>query len=161
MTTETPEGLDFEVTHGEPVDPDETTPPAGTDDPGEETPQDPQEATSDDDETPEEAKSTRLRKRAQEAEAERDMLREQVDNARRQLVEHASTRLHKPAALWAAGTQVDDLFGDDGRLDTAALDAAITHTAQTLGVPLRPKPDPYQGARGTVPTAPVTWGDVL
>lgn len=144
---ETVDGID--VTHGDPVE--ETV---------EETTTGPAADTDRDDEGPEESKATRLRKRAQEAEAERDTLRDQLAAARRALVEQAVERRCAPTALWASGVDPEALFTADGDLDTAALTTAVDRTVAMFGLPRTPKPDPSQGATYSGSRAG-TWGDVL
>ena len=68
--------------------------------------------------------AAKYRRRLREAETERDSAREQMDALRRQVAESASG-LDKPAALWAAGVSLDDLFTDQGTLDHDAITAAV------------------------------------
>ncbi|WP_127783258.1 hypothetical protein [Rhodococcus sp. X156] len=151
-----------------PSTPQDETPPveapvegavADTDTPGPETP------TED---TGEEAKpgreAARYRRQLREAEAERDALRDQLTAAHKQIVEDAAG-LTKPAALWAAGITVDELF-TDGHLDTDALTTAVTTAADALGltrVPRTPKADPSQGSHGVgaAPTGRAAWDSAL
>lgn len=115
-------------------------------------------------ETPEtEAKPSnreaKYRKQLREAEAERDALRERVTTLQRGEAERvAGGHLTRPAALWAAGTSLDDLLTPEGDLDPEKVNAAAEAAAEALGAaaPTRaPRPDPSQGGNGT----PVTQRD--
>ena len=105
-------------------------------------------------ETPEQTRSddsskvireaAKYRKRAQEAEAERDRLRDRLTTAHRTIAE-SMTRLRKPSALWATGTTVDDLLDDDGDLDPIKVQEAAQAAVDELGIATSPKPDRSQG----------------
>lgn len=108
------------------------------------------------------SKTGKLRRRAQTAEAERDQLRAQLDAARRHIVED-TCGLSRPAALWAAGVDPNTLFDNDGRLDRAALTAAVDGAVNTLGVsraPRTPKPDPSAGSTGDKDEQP-SWSTLF
>lgn len=83
---------------------------------------------------------------------ERDQLTEQVTNLRRTIAE-SMTGLHKPAALWAAGTDVNTLLDDNGNVDKAKVLAAVDAAANTLGLSRNPRPDPSAGSNGEASTA--------
>lgn len=122
----------------------------------------PSPAEPDTDDSGDDGKS-RYRRRAQAAEAERDQLREQLDAVRRQIAEDACG-LAKPAGMWAAGVDVNDLFTDDGRLDRDRLSASVTDAVDRLGLtwaPRTPKPDPSQGMSSGSNYGHATWGDLL
>lgn len=72
-------------------------------------------------------KEATYRKRAREAEQERDTLRQQVDELQRQQVETIAGRLGMavPGDLWAVGTDLVQLRGDDGRIDQEAAEAHV------------------------------------
>jgi len=71
-------------------------------------------------------REARLRKRAQEAETERDQLREVVAGLRRSEVERRiSEVLTNPSDVWHAA-KVEDLVGKDGVLDNTKIEAVIT-----------------------------------
>lgn len=89
----------------------------------------------------------KLRNRAQAAEAERDRLAEQLDQARRSIVENA-TKMRKPELLWRLGHNPADFFTPEGTLDRTLVDAAVTE----LGLPTRPYVDTRAGCGG--PTGP-------
>lgn len=110
-----------------------------------------QEATEQTETTKPGKEAAKYRTRLREAEADRDTVREQMSALRRQVAEGASG-LAKPAALWAAGVDPDDLFSDDGQLDTEALATAVEQATETLGAQRKsgtPKPDPTQGSQAT------------
>lgn len=112
------------------------------------------DTTTRDAETPDQTRSddsskaireaAKYRKRAQEAEAERDQLRDRLTTAHRTIAE-SMTGLRKPSALWATGTTVDDLLDDDGDLDPAKVQAAAQAAVDELGIATAPKPDRSQG----------------
>lgn len=91
--------------------------------------------------------AAKYRRQLRAAEGERDTARQQLAAVRRQTAEDASGLL-KPAGLWAAGVDVDTLYGDDGRLDRERLREAVTGASETLGLapkPRAPRPDPVAG----------------
>lgn len=135
---------EIEVIHGPRDDEGDPQPePDAQPDSTEATPTD--DAGEDDDRG--DSRASRMRKRAQAAEAERDALRTQLTAARRSAAENACG-LYQPAALWAAGVDVDTLYDDDGRLDPARLKEAAAHARATLGLATAPRPDPSQGPSG-------------
>ncbi len=106
--------------------------------------------------------AAKYRRQLRAAEGERDTARQQLTAVRRQTAEDASGLL-KPAGLWAAGVDVDALYGDDGRLDRERLREAVTGASETLGLtpkPRTPKPDPSQGST-TAAHAPARWADAF
>ncbi|OBK27698.1 hypothetical protein A5634_22285 [Mycobacterium asiaticum] len=94
-------------------------------------------------------REARYRVRAREAEAERDALREQLASARREGIDEALAAAGlRPALFDAAGLEVDDFLGEDGRVDRAAAVEAARSAAADLGVdgtPRRPAPNPIAG----------------
>ena len=107
--------------------------------------------------------AAKYRRRLREAETERDSAREQMDALRRQVAESASG-LDKPAALWAAGVSLDDLFTEQGTLDHDAIAAAVETVRETLGTqskPTTPKPDLTQGSQGTAARPSDPWQDAF
>lgn len=143
-TERTPD--DLEVTHGPPAD-------------DEEQPDTPDATEGEENDDTGGDKATKMRKRAQAAEAERDDLRSQVQALQRQVIEQVS-RLYRPAALWATGADPAALFNTDGTLDRAALAAAEDTAIQQLGVSRAPRPDPSQGPSGAR-DATTTWGQAF
>ncbi len=106
--------------------------------------------------------AAKYRRQLRAAEGERDAAQEKLTAIRRQTAEDASGLL-KPAGLWAAGVDVDTLYGDDGRLDRERLREAVTSASETLGLAAKartPKPDPSQGS-ATAVHAPARWADAL
>lgn len=102
--------------------------------------------------------AAKYRVRLRETETRLEAAEAQLRQARKLEVERVAqlAGLAKPTALWAAGTQLDDLL-TDGQVDTEAVTAAAQSTAEELGIntgPRLPAPDPSQGARpGTAPSA--------
>lgn len=85
-----------------------------------------------------EAKKYRLRLR--EAEGRVAELESRVEAMQRAEVDRiATTQGIKPAALWAAGTNLPDLLTETGTVDTDAVDAAIKAASESLGLPDRRK----------------------
>ena len=135
--------------------PQDTTPPA--------TP-----ATDRPDDTPDgdtsNSEAARRRKDLQTARAERDVLRNIIDNMRRAEVERiAAGIIDKPAALWKLDINPDDLLTDQGTIDTAKATQAINDAAATYGLTpaeriRTPAPDPTQGR---VPQGEQHHGDRL
>lgn len=90
------------------------------------------------------------RRRLRDTEAERDGLKGQLAAARRALVDGVAEQQHiRPAALWAAGTQLEELFDEAGNLDPAAVTAACDHAASQFNIHRGPRPDYSQGGSGT------------
>lgn len=77
----------------------------------------------------------KYRRRAQAAEKERDNLAATVETLQRQIIDGITEQDHlNPAALWAT-TQLADLLGDDGSVDTTKVDTAIRQARERLGIP--------------------------
>lgn len=92
-----------------------------------------------------EAKSYRLRLR--DTEAERDRLAATLTALQRGRVEAIATQQGITAeALWAAGTELDSLLGEDGQPDPIAVAAAADAARQELGID--PTPPPRRSAAG-------------
>ena len=109
-----------------------------------ETPDQTPEQTRSDDSSKVVREAAKYRRRAQEAEAERDQLRDRLTAAHMSIAE-SMTGLRKPSALWATGTTVDDLLDDDGDLDPAKVQEAAQAVVDELGIATAPKPDRSQG----------------
>lgn len=151
-------------------DPETTTTPAedGQPDPAEETSHATEDPGTPDDPTADPARrarseARRLRERLHAAEAERDTLAATVDGYRRTHAERAaeSAGLASGGDLWAAGTDLAGLLGEDGHVDPARV-------AETVGRLLADRPhwrrrlhgSVDQGPRGSAPTGR-TWHDAL
>lgn len=97
-------------------------------------------------------REARYRRQLRDTEAERDTLRGQIAAMQRGEAERlAGTQLSKPAALWAAGTELTALLDDKGNVDPAKVAAAAETAATALGAAAprrRPLPDRAQGASG-------------
>lgn len=95
-------------------------------------------------------REARYRTQLRAAERERDVLREQLANARREGVDDALTAAGlRPALFDAAGLRIEDFTGEDGRVDRVAAVEAARSAASDLGVegtPRRPVPNPIAGA---------------
>src|SRR5699024_11049231 len=105
-----------------------------------EAPETPPEAPGDDTAVSE---AKRYRKRAQEAETQRDALAEQVTALQTAEVERiAEAEGIRPAGLWAADTQLADLLDEAGTVDATAVKRAVTEASTKLGLsrPLPPAP---------------------
>ena len=89
--------------------------------------------------------SRKYRRRAQEAETERDNLRELLTRTRQTIIDTAVTRAGiDPRLMTAAGRDnLEEYLTDDGMIDPGKLDAAITATATEFR--RRPIPDPTLG----------------
>lgn len=110
--------------------------------------------------------AAKYRRKLRATERERDGLADQLTAARRQLAEQASG-LQAPAGLWAAGTEVDSLFGEDGQLNREALAQATQEAVAKLGLRMGgrpPRPNPAQngpsGGRPAVSMEAVVEGRV-
>lgn len=105
------------------------------------------------DKASESREAAKYRTRLRDTEAERDTLQGQLTEARRQIVESMSG-LHRPEALWAAGTDLDTLIDDQGRIDPTAVREAVAAASDSLGLERRPT-GPYSSAFGSVTGEPV------
>lgn len=141
---------------------DEQTAPASPDAPDLEQQDEPtteQDATDEQDATERPGnREARYRKQLRTVEAERDNLTEQLEAARRGLVDHlAQTQGRiRPEALWASGVTVADLLDDAGGIDPAKVAAACDDAAGMLGLTRTPRPDRNQGSRANDGAPPVT-----
>lgn len=110
-------------------------------------------------------KAAKLRKRAQEAEAERDSLRAQLTSALDGVLDHEADRIKvNPALLRAAGLNAADYVGDDGAVDIPGLAAAVEAKRAELGLPRRAQPNPLAGlGRGDALSraGSADWDDVF
>lgn len=130
------------MTDAESVDYDETTdgPPEPVENPeatdvAQETTEDPQEAPEDAAEDSPGREAARWRRKLRETERERDTLAVTVTTMQRAEVERiAGAHVVNPAALWAAGIELDTLLDDDGRPDAARIREATTRAAEALGL---------------------------
>lgn len=109
------------------------------------------------------ADAARYRRRLRDVESERDDLAARMTALRKQVAEDASG-LTRPSALWAAGTDADALFTDDGTLNRDALTQAVNAASEQLGLthaPRTPKPDPSQGGVQDVSAGADPWADAF
>lgn len=99
------------------------------------------------------SREARYRRQLRQAEGERDQLRDRVESMQRAEAERlAAAEISRPAAIWAAGTQLADLLDLDGNVDPGLVAEAASRAADLLGTaPARstPKPDLSQGAQAT------------
>lgn len=95
---------------------------------------DPEAQMADDDGKPG-REAAKYRRQLREAEAERDELRTQLEALRRAEVDRLVTEAKlKPAAVWAAGTELGNLLAQDGTVDPAKVGAAVAATREALGI---------------------------
>jgi len=85
------------------------------------------------------ARDARIRRlQLREVEDERDTLRATVEALQRAEVERiASATLKKPEALWAAGLELSEVIGDDGRVMPEKVTEATQAAAERLGLARR------------------------
>lgn len=121
--------------------------------------------TADDDGKPG-REAAKYRRQLREAEAERDELRTQLEALRRAEVDRLVTDAKvKPAAVWAAGTDLASLLAADGTVDPAKVAEAVTATREALGIsPLRAAPSAFGQGNAGVPVgsgAEKGWRDAF
>jgi hypothetical protein len=107
-----------------------------TENPAEDTPGDAAEDnTGDNTDDAGGKEAAKYRRKLREAEGERDQLAQQLTAMRRSQIDaQASDMGIKPAALWASGTQLEDMLGDDGVPDPEKITAAVNAARNTLGI---------------------------
>lgn len=82
------------------------------------------------------SEAARHRIARREAEAQTQAVSAKLEAMQRSAIDAQVTALHmKPAALWAAGTKLADLLGDDGVPDPAKVEAAAEAAKEQLGIP--------------------------
>jgi hypothetical protein len=92
----------------------------------------PAETDESDDNTGREA--AKWRKKLRGAEAERDDLATRLEAVQRQQIEKILVAAHvKPPAVWAVA-ELGDLLADDGTIDAAAVEVAITAAREQFGI---------------------------
>ena len=110
------------------------------------------------------AEAARHRRAARAAEAERDQLAARLTGFERAEVERAAVgKLHRPADLWAAGVELDELRGDDGQLDPDKISEAVAGVLAERphwGLPSF-APNPGQAAGTARPPGSASWSTVL
>jgi hypothetical protein len=106
------------------------------------------------------AEAAKWRRRLRDTEAERDELAEQLQEARRQLVEQHTAGQIAPEALWASGVTVEQFVTDDGTVDVTAVDQAVDAVRRRFGIAGVPKASPRQGT-AVGPSGRATWHDAL
>ena len=106
--------------------------------------------------------AAKYRRAAREAAAERDALKGRLEALQRHQVEEAAAQagVQKPAALWAAGTTLDDCLDANGQIDPRRTQAAIETAVQALGLAVGTAPSFDGGPRQPVPVQR-GWADVL
>ncbi|CAN5904087.1 hypothetical protein BH23ACT2_BH23ACT2_28390 [soil metagenome] len=139
-----------ETTADEPVEPDTADEPV---EPGTEAEESPNR------------EAARWRRQLRDAEADRDRLAATVESYQRGEVERlAADRLASPGDLWAAGTNLADLVGEDGQVDADAVHtvakAILVDRPHWAKPPPRFPPATGQGRREAVESAP-SWQDAL
>ncbi|MEE2852234.1 MAG: hypothetical protein VX424_06220 [Actinomycetota bacterium] len=79
--------------------------------------------------------AARWRTKLRDTEAERDVLATQLEAMQRAAVDsHVTAMGMKPAALWAAGANLEDLLDENGVPDLKKVEAAAATARETLGV---------------------------
>jgi len=107
------------------------------------------------------AEAARYRRKLRTVEGERDALAGQLDATRRGIVDAQAAGLGiRPAALWAAGAELDELLADDGSVDAGKVEQAVRAAKGVLGLDSGPRPNPQQG-RGSAPQSGGSWNEVL
>ena len=103
------------------------------------------------------------RVKLREAEAERDQLRAVVAGLQRGQVETlVASRLFDPADIWRAeGVELDALLDDDGAVDSAKVDAAVSKAVAAKPHWARPGPDFGAGVRRSTPDGAPSFGAAL
>jgi hypothetical protein len=98
-----------------------------------------------------------------EAEAERDQLRGVVAGLQRGQVESMVVdRLFDPADLWRADdVSLEGLLDDEGGVDRAKVDAAVSKAIEAKPHWARPAPDFGAGVRGQAANGPPSFGEAL
>ena len=148
-TTTTPTTPAEQVTPAEIVDPEQK--PAETTPGGSE---------GDADAPDDNGKPKGVRARLDATEAERDVLRAQLDAAHAQAFDRTVEAMGlQPALMRAAGLEVAEFVVEDGSLDTVALTTAIDTKRSELGLSRRPAPNPVAGlGSGDAPDMkPSSW----
>lgn len=77
--------------------------------------------------------AAKYRRRLREAEQQRDELAARVSALQRRQAEAMLPAAVKPAAVWAV-TELADVLDDDGLVDAAKLDAAVTAAREHFGI---------------------------
>lgn len=105
--------------------------------------------------------SAKYRKRAQDAEADRDGMAEKLRAARLQLVHLALGQDEVSVdALVAAGFEPDLLVGDDGQIDTEKLRAIARDTKTKFNIVSKLNHIPTSGMGSATPQK-ATWADAI
>lgn len=158
------------MTENNTTEPDEMA--AGTEDVVDLTDEQPTNETDardrpDDEEPDEDTKGGReaakYRRRLRDTEAERDALSERVASLQRAEAERmAAATLAKPAGLWATGTDLADLLGEDGNIDASKVTTAATAARDELGLaPKRANHVPNEGGNPRVKGPKGSMADVV
>ena len=108
--------------------------------------------------------AAKYRRQLRETETERDDLRARIETMQRTEAERlASQHIAKGEALWASGTQLEDLLDERGNLDPLKVPAAANAAAEALGLnrPLRGPVIPGQGDTPNRPAVPTSWAQAL
>lgn len=79
------------------------------------------------------AEAAKYRRRLRDAEKQRDELAARVTALQRRQAEAMLPAAVKPAAVWAV-TELADVLDDDGSVDAAKLDAAVTAAREHFGI---------------------------
>lgn len=127
-----------------------------TDNPEEHTPEPVEHAETDTAPNPN-AEAAKYRRRLRNTEAQLEAAQGRLIATQTALAEELARTVGRiePAAIWAAGVELDDLLDDTGAVDPEKVINASDQTASLLKIARRPKPDPMQGYTGGIPAD--TW----
>jgi hypothetical protein len=107
--------------------------------------------------------AAKWRTKLRDTEAQRDAVTTRLDNMQRAAIDNQVTAMGiKPAALWASGTNLDDLLDDTGVPDAAKVAKAAQTAKDTLGLVVNtPRPKlPFSALKsgaGARPPARDSW----
>jgi hypothetical protein len=113
---------------------------------------------------------TRLRREAARYRVERNQAREQLDRQqnviaglqRGQIETMVAQHLFDPADIWRAdGVELDALLDEDGAVDPAKVDEAVSNAVKAKPHWAKPSPDFGAGVRGQSTTGPPSFGEAL
>lgn len=103
--------------------------------------------------------AAKYRRKLRDTETERDQLRDRVTGFQRAEVERlAAGRITNPAALWAAGVELESLLGPDGNPDPVKVQDAAQRAIDTLGL-AKPPPANYAPLEGGNRPASAWYGE--
>lgn len=106
--------------------------------------------------------AARYRRQLREVEGERDALAGRVEALQRAEVDRqAEAAGIRPTAVWAVGTELGDLLTEDGTVDTDAVQKAIRHADDELGLTSVGVHVPSAGRQPPAHPPKDQWSDAL